>query len=176
MNEVELCIERTTMALNLKRALEAKNFKVKSECEKERIELTVTHVEAKGWRGYASVLVEKASDGKMRNVVAVEDGERMGYSMTSKVVKAVIALFNGLRHIYSVDHQRAVENEKVHREWNLRQQKETASLQLPGIVAAIIRTGTYAGCYTLHLHDGHPLEHLTLDHYRKFHAFIKSLE
>jgi len=104
------------------------------------------------------------------------DGKVISYSFSSRIREKLVSILNEHRERHALGQTEAKRTELAEQAWSVREQEELKDLpEFSAVSNTIIRSGPYAGQYTVAFYPGHPLEHLTLEQVKAFHVFVQSL-
>lgn len=171
MTSDQLAVERAAWAVALKREFELHAFVFREHLNDYQTIFMVTHAQTPGWKAKVTL----CSAHRQRNRIEVNDTV---LAHTCKVVgrNKLMALLEALRHDFTTKAAESKEKEASAAQWQKRQETELAGLvDVKGVDVEIIRRGPNAGSYTVTLQPGNALEHLTLEQFKSFHTFIRSL-
>ena len=170
MNADQRAVERAAWAVAIKAVLAGTDFTCREHLNDYSTMLMVTHPESPGWK--AKITVGQRS--LNRTQIDLND-VFFSFSLTKK--EALPETLYELRKRYDASIVETREREKAEAEWTVRQSKELADLiPIPTVNFDIIRRGIHEGKYRVSLFTNHPLEHLTLEQVKAFHAFLMTLD
>jgi len=171
MTSDQLAVERAAWAVTLRREFERHTFSYREHLNDYQTIFLVTHADTPGWKAKVTL----CSAHRLRNRIEVND-TALVHSCTSAGMNKLLALLEGLRLNFTAKETESKEKEASAAKWQQRQETELAGLaDLKGVDVEIIRRGPNAGSYAVALQPGNALEHLTLEQFKAFHAFIRSL-
>jgi len=163
-------VERAAWSVAIKTLLKDK-FICKEHFNDYSTMLMVTHAESPGWKAKLTILTA----GNARNRVELND-KVFSYSVRRDMLDKLFDVLTELRQRHDTSVTVTKEKEATYAQWSQRQEMELAELaDLPALDVEIIRRGPHVGQYRVTLFEGHPLEHLTLEQFKTFHAFLQSL-
>lgn len=169
LKKQELSVQRAVWVVSLK-TLFKKEFECVEHLNDYSTMLMLTHPDSPGW--FAKVTIN-SSRGK-RNSIQIGK-ETVGYSIAHQN-KILLTILES-RRVYDTDVARLKEKEAKALSWRKRQSTELGKLHdVLGATPLIIREGPHAGRYSVSFEPGNPLEHITLDQYKVFYAFLLSLD
>jgi hypothetical protein len=164
MNSDELAVRRAAWAVEFRNRLKQAAFTCKEHLNDYSTMLMVTHADSPGWK------VKVALTSRRHVRVEMEGFPPRGrISSPDKVFEILVAH----RLSYDTKLTQAKATEAAYRYWHQRQQTEMAGLaEIRGVDVQIIPG---LGRYVVIFEPGHPLEQLTLEQFKTFHAFLRSL-
>lgn len=170
MSHERLSIERATWAVAIRTRLQDE-FSLREYLNDHATIFVVKSDAVPDWSAKLAV----CSAHGVRNQVEL-DGKVISYSFSMRMRDKLIGLLREHQQRYVSTMTEAKRNELAQEQWAAREQTELKGLPELGTVSTtIIRNGPYAGQYTVSFYPGHPLEHLTLEQVKAFHAFAGSL-
>lgn len=170
MNADQRAVERAAWAVAIRAVLVDSEFTYREHLNDYSTMLVVTHPDSPGWK--AKITIGQRS--LNRTQIDLNDAF-FSYSLTKK--EALLDSLRELRTRYDASVMETREREKSEADWTVRQAKELAALtHIPTVNFDIIRRGIHEGKYRVTLFPNHPLEHLTLEQVKAFHAFLMTLD
>lgn len=165
-----LAIERAAWAVSIKDQLQ--DFQYQEHFKGYSTIFVVRHASCPAWK----VNIVVTSGIGARNRVEI-DGEVFSYSFSSAMRYKLAAFISSHLKRFMEIAGEARQQEAVATGWVTRQRAELHSVkEISTVTATIICSGPHAGKYTVRLHEGNPLEHLTLDQVKAFHEFLHNLD
>lgn len=168
MTSDQHAVERAAYAVALKADI-SREFKCREHLNDYSTMLMVTHPDTPGWNAKVTILHRSLN----RTQIELND-KFFAFSLSKK--DALMQALRDLRKRHGDDMAEKREREKTEAEWMVRQTTELGALtHIPTVNFDIIRRGIHAGKYRVTLFPNHPLEHLTLEQVKAFHAFLMTL-
>ena len=168
MTADQQAIERAAWAVATKAVL-AEDFTCREHLNDYSTMFMVTHPENPGWKAKVTIHCRGINRTQIDLNAAL-----FTYSFTRR--DRLVEALHELRLGHAAATVSAQEKEAAAAKWMAKQEAELAGLKdIRGATAQIIRRGPYVGQYRVTLSEGHPLEHLTLEQFKTFHAFLQSL-
>lgn len=166
----QLSVERAAWAVGIKRLLEG-SFNCRERFGDFATHFDITHADSPNWHAKLSIIASP----NHRNHIEI-NGTVFTYTFRPDIRERMVGILNEARQRHDAAQARSREQEDAEAEWTHRQKRELAGIAEVGTISyEIIRSGVNAGCYTVNLFPGHPLERLTLDEVRAFDNFLKTL-
>ena len=171
MSSDRLAIERAAWGVAIKAYLQP-DFKCQERMNDYSTTFVVSHTSCPAWK----VNIAVTSGIGARNRVEI-DGEVFSYSFSSAMrYKLAGFISSHLKRFMEITDETR-QQEAVATGWVTRQRTELHSVkEISTVTATIICSGPHAGKYAVRLHEGNPLEHLTLDQVKAFHEFLHNLD
>jgi len=167
-----LAVERAAWSVSLKQEFTAHALAYREHVNDYQNVFVITHSGSPGWKAKVTV----CSAHRARNRVELNDAV-FSYSNTLASRDTLCTALMGLRRYHDDNTAKVKDKEHDAATWRHRQHAEMAVfVELKGVDVEIIKSGPHAGCYEITLQPGHALEHLTLEQFKVFHAFVRSLK
>jgi hypothetical protein len=175
MNDEELTIQRTDLAIRVAHALREAGYEFIQDNQENRIIFEVGHADLPHWTRFVTIVQDLRFDITV-NVLKIPDLFRTG-DLSKPGVCRLIAALDKLKDIVINIRQSAAEAEARAKHYQDQQEQDFRNVAVPEMVNVQVNTrGEHAGTYRVSFPAGSPMEHLTADQARRLVCFIQELK